>query len=274
MQSIIRAAGTAFALILYASLTTPATAQQSAIEIVYEVPSNVELRPIYERLKQGRVLEKLGELLSPLRLPRKLMMQTAQCDAPTRPYERGEPVTVCYELIDKVKKLVAEHSKDANEEVDEVSLINAAFIESALHETALSIFDVLDVPIWGRKFDAADRLAALLLAKFGEDTIRDVILNTALIFKWSDRTWTGQDFSTTASPEAQRFYNYLCIAYAADTIGLESLVPETLPKERAVWCNSEYQQVEQAFDLRIMPFVDPDLLVKVRATPWLTRAPH
>ena len=31
----------------------------------------------------------------------------------------------------------------------------------------------------------------------------------------------------------------------------------------------EYEQVRKAFDLRIMPYVDADLLIKIRSTPWL-----
>ena len=173
-----------------------------------------------------------------------------------------------------MRSLVAEHSKDPNNRnsFDEEGLVNAAFVEAALHQTARAIFDILDVPIFGRKFDAADSLAAFIMTQFGEDGIRELILNSTLIFIWSDRTWTGEDFASAVSPEAQRFYNYLCQAYGRDPIGLSSLVPKTLPRERAARCNAEYNQVKHAFDVRIMPFVDPDLLVKAKATPWLNWA--
>jgi hypothetical protein len=46
-----------------------------------------------------------------------------------------------------------------------------------------------------------------------------------------------------------------------------------LPKRRAERCQGEYDQIRRAFDLRIMPYVDPDLLIKARATPWLNWAP-
>jgi hypothetical protein len=41
-----------------------------------------------------------------------------------------------------------------------------------------------------------------------------------------------------------------------------------LPKDRADQCRDEYTQIRSAFNLRIMPYVDPDLLVQVRATKW------
>jgi hypothetical protein len=43
---------------------------------------------------------------------------------------------------------------------------------------------------------------------------------------------------------------------------------EILPKRRADRCRGEYEEVRHAFSLRIMPFVDPDLMIKIRATPW------
>jgi hypothetical protein len=42
-----------------------------------------------------------------------------------------------------------------------------------------------------------------------------------------------------------------------------------LPPDRADRCQGEYAQVRKAFNLRIMPYVDPDLLVKVKSSPWV-----
>jgi hypothetical protein len=271
MRCMIRAAAWVFVLMSSVDFIMPAAAEQSQIEISYEEPSNAELRPIYERLKQEAVLEELREFLSPLRLPRKLTVRTAQCDATTRPYERGGPVTICYEVISQVGRLVAEQSEQIKEGLDKESLIKSAFIQSTLHGTALAIFDILEVPVWGREFDAADRLAAFIMTQFGEDTMRVLIFNTANLFLLSGATWTGQDFASTASPKAQRYYNYLCMAYAADPIGFTNLKErlQFLDYRRWLRCEREYEAVKHAFDLRIMPFIDPDLLVKIRATPWL-----
>jgi hypothetical protein len=79
----------------------------------------------------------------------------------------------------------------------------------------------------------------------------------------------GSRFCQRRVPDAQRFYNYLCIAYAASPYDYDYLVRgRTLPKERAERCDGEYQQIKKAFNLRIMPYVDPDLLVKARARHW------
>jgi hypothetical protein len=42
-----------------------------------------------------------------------------------------------------------------------------------------------------------------------------------------------------------------------------------LPKKRAERCAREFAKFRMFFDLRIMPYVDPDLLITVRSTQWL-----
>src|SRR5256885_15371134 len=60
--------------------------QNSQIDIAYLEPSNSDYRAIYDRLKKRRVLEELREFLAPLRLPRKVLAKTEQCDQPSRPF--------------------------------------------------------------------------------------------------------------------------------------------------------------------------------------------
>ena len=95
------------------------------------------------------------------------------------------------------------------------------------------------------------------------------ILGTAHFFDWSAREWTGSDFAEATSPEAQRFYNFLCIAYGADPVLFANLQNSgVLPKYRRSSVAREYLQERTAFDLRLMPYIDPDLLVKARARSW------
>src|SRR5262249_19725021 len=108
-----------------------------------------------------------------------------------------------------------------------------------------------------------------------EDLALRTIFGTTIFFKASAKTWTGSAFADVSSPEEQRYYNYLCIVYGGAPISFRDLVTpdqngqRTLPYERAMRCASEYQQVLKAFNLRIMPFVDPNLLVAVRSMQWL-----
>jgi Putative metallopeptidase len=106
----------AFALLLSFALATPAEAQQSTpqsnINIAYETPTNPKLTSIYTRLKQRRVLEELQAFMVPLRLPRDLTVRLAQCDSENIPYKPQTPATICYELIDKIEQVAANHTTD------------------------------------------------------------------------------------------------------------------------------------------------------------------
>ena len=271
LNQTARSAAVAFVLLSLAGPTPEAAALQWQIKISYAEPADAHLRPIYERLKQRAVLEELQLFLAPLRLPGELTIRTAQCDATTLRHRPQGTATVCYEMIDAIESLVTKFTKDQD---FAQTVIIGAFIQTVLHETARAIFDILEVPVWGREKDAADRLAALIMTQFGEDVSRTTIVGTASLFMWSDKAWTGSDFSDTGSPDYQRFYNYVCIAFAAAPLQFGDLVDKgILPKRRAARCQDEYEQVRKAFDLRIMPYVDANLLIKARATPWLTWAP-
>jgi hypothetical protein len=249
------------------------TATSAQVQISYETPSDARFRPIYEGLKHRQVLERLQRFLRPLRLPQVLTVKLTQCGAETKPYESGGPVAICYELIERIIDVTTQNTKDANEQT---LITDGTFVEAVLHEVAHAVFDLLQVPIWGREDDAADRVAGLIMMQFSDQIAFTTIIGTAKFFEYSKRAWTGADFADLGSPEAQRFYNYLCIAYGGDPRTFQFLAPRPGPSQvarlserRAPRCEGEYLQVQHAFDLRIMPFVDPELLVKVRASQWL-----
>lgn len=273
------ATGAAMAALMASMMTVPAPAQQVPadlqnpnVEIVYKEPRTAAFKPISERLKQHRVLEQLRVFLAPLRLPRKLTVNVDECGAPTREYRAQGPITICYELVDQIERIAAKADASVRERV-----LVGAFVQVAFHETAHAVFDLLQVPVWGRANDAADRLAAFIMVNFGEDVAMQTILGTAEFFRLSGRTWNGSEFAEVNSPEAQRFYNYLCIALGGAPKSFDFLVnpkdknEQLLPDRRAERCQGEYEQVRMAFNLRIMPFVDPDILVRVRAIQWLPR---
>ncbi len=276
MKRIISAAAAAFALIYPIGDITPAAAQAPAagagnpqVEVAYVPPANPAFRPIHERLVKLQVLEELRQFLTPLRLPRKLTVHVEQCGASTRPYRPQGPAVVCYELIDQIEKFAAKANPNSREVI-----VVGTFVQAVFHEVAEAIFDILQVPVWGRAEDAADRLGAFLMLQFGEEAARKTIGGTATFFALSNRTWTGSAFAAVASPEAQRYFNFLCIAYGGAPKSFDYLVQAEkgksplLPESRARRCAGEYAQVRKAFNLRVMPFVDPDLLVRSRAAEW------
>jgi hypothetical protein len=282
MTRLCRAAPFLVAMLCFAA--DPARAQGAApmatpgqVKVSYEEPSNPKFSHHYEALKRRRVLERLQAFLAPLRLPRELTVRLAECNgADTMPYMSGGPVTLCYEIVDKIVTITAEHASNPREQT---LVADGTFVQAVLHEVAHAVFDLLQVPVWGREDDAADRVSAVVMVQFGEEVALTTIVGTAKFFEYSQHTWTGADFAELNSTEAQRFYNYLCIAYGGDPITFRFLAPRpgppsatglpALPEKRARQCAREYAQVSHAFDLRIMPYVDPDMVVKVKASQWL-----
>ena len=266
----------AMALALWGAVSATAVAQAPSdmqnpqIDIRYLQPDSAAYRPIHDRLKQRRVLEQLRQFLAPLRLPRRLAVNTGQCDAAARPYRPQGPVTICYEMVEQIERIAAKADP-----VERDSVIAGTIVLAVFHEVAEAVFDILQVPIWGRREDAADQLAAFIMLQFSEEVALRTILGAATFFQLSGRSWTGSDLADRNAPEAQRFFNFLCMAYGASPKSFEFLVvpgadgQPMLPENRAVRCAAEYASVRKAFNLRIMPHVDADLLVRVRAVQWL-----
>src|SRR5215475_9393412 len=76
------------------------TLQPQRVDIRYVAPKTAKLETIYELSKKVRVLEKVRDLLKPLRLPRRLLLKTEDCDGELNAWYDGEAVTVCYEFLD------------------------------------------------------------------------------------------------------------------------------------------------------------------------------
>jgi hypothetical protein len=217
MRRNVLAGAWALAVACSCLATPPALAQTGGKISVSYGPS--AFPGLQTRLQQRQVLQELAQFLSPLRLPRNLEITTRDCGSQHHPYVTGGPVTICYDLINQIEQAAAKIAPQNQTEQQRVLV--GSFIEVALHETAHAIFDILQVPIWGREEDAADRLAALIMVEFGEDMERTAIVGTAELFEYSaktGKTWTGSDFADTGSPDAQRYYNYLCIGAAADRL--------------------------------------------------------
>jgi len=268
----MRRATLAAAILGLTQWLSPAAATAAPqVSIAYgDAPANdAALVHAHDILVKSQALEELDSFLTPLRLPADLHIRSDACGGASRhPYDPStKTVTICYEMIARILE-IAKAQTDASD-ADRNQAILGTIVEDLFHETAYALFDLFDIPIWGRIDDAADRLTAFVMMQFGEDNARTTILGSALFFNWSARSWTGKDFASTEAPEAQRFYNFLCIAYGGDPIAFANLKTNgALPEYRSAQCAKEYQQVRKAFDLRLMPFIDPDLLVKARARTW------
>jgi hypothetical protein len=250
----------------------PAAAPTGAVKIQYgpATTSNQPLAHARDLMTQDKALEELQLFLTPLRLPRDLNIVMAECGgAESHAYTSDPPtVTICYERIAKILA-VAKANADPKTK-DETLVDTGAITETLLHETAYGIFDILHVPVWGRIDDAADELAGLIMLQFGEDAAKVTVFGTAKYLIWSSSTVSNAALSSAESPEMQRFYDFLCIALGGDQVdfGSMDLPSELIAPHRFARCSDEYQKVRKAFNLRIMPYIDPDLLVRARVRDW------
>jgi hypothetical protein len=285
MKRLLRPTALCLVALLLVWRCGPAAAQQlhnNQIDIAYVAPTNPDFQRYYAGLKARKVLEELQAFLAPLKLQRKITVKVDQCNQPVQLYRPGEAVVICYEYVDALQKLAAKIPADGATArgVTRDDAIVGAFVQAVLQQMASAVFDALDTPIWGREQDAADKLAGFLMLQFGAQTARRLLNGAAYFFEASDRTWTGSDFSDVRGTDAQRFYNYLCIAYGYDQRTFGDFVEgaasahadqraDVLPLSRAKLCAKEYNDLKWAFDSLILPNVDAALLAKVLARNWL-----
>jgi hypothetical protein len=222
----------------------------------------------------------MQRFLSPLVLTREIEVQFEQCDAPELRYEPGGPATVCYEYVEEIERMApsAQQVELSQGTVTREETIVGPTVQAVLHQAALAIFDALDVPVWGRREDAANRVAAFVMLQFGEQTAWSTIVGSA----WFLAGTAGgpSDFGDVRGTVAQRYYTMLCIAMGSPSIGGNQQLFATfagtqaagsLPGERAANCRNEYATLALAFDKTLAPYVNPAKLELVRSKPmnWI-----
>jgi hypothetical protein len=248
------------------------TAPGSApIEIAYVPPALPYLQPVYERLKQRKVLEQLRDFLSPLILPVTLRITALQCGETNAFWAgRAEGLKLCYEYVDWVERLApAETTPEGFTPQDAIA---GEFVEVTLHEMGHAVFDLFEVPVFGREEDAADEMAGFLMLQFGQDVALRTIGGTAYTYQQQalQSHWSRTTFADEHETDQQRFYNYLCLAYGAQPATFQRFVDSNLlPAKRAANCGREYRQVQRAFMKTVMPHIDQELMKKVQAMQML-----
>ena len=274
MYRVLMKSAAVIAAIVLASETQGTRAwgdtNESWFDIAYVEPADPALHPVYERLRQRKVLEELRLFLSPLVLPEKALIKTDQCNGKLRiPYESGQPVVICYEYVVRIGELAPAVATPSG--VSREQALIGAFAQLALHKVAFLIFDVFEIPVWGREEDAADKLAAYVMLQFDEALAIRTIKGAVWFFEAFNQTWTGSDFARETSPELQRFYNFLCMAYGGRTETFRQIVGDTLLKtRRAENCPHEFREERYAFRKLILPHLDPQRLAEVMAMQWAT----
>ena len=216
------------------------------------------------------MLEDLRAFLSPLRLPRTIQVKVDECGSSTVHYKPGGPVIICYESVAALQRTAPDVTLQIGGlPFTKEDAVAGAFVHAVLHEVARAVFDILEIPVWGREEHAADRVAGYMMFQFGEKVAYRTLVGTAWFLVQSGVAITGMptgEFSYVREVEGgtlQRFYNTLCIALGGDPAKFAFLA-KTLPEGRAKWCRWEFVQLQRSFADTFMPHVDRELLRKVQ----------
>jgi hypothetical protein len=250
------------------------TAKTNSIGIQYAEPQSADHRQVLQLVKENKTLEKIQALLSPLRLPRRLLIKTQGCDGVSNAWYDGESVTVCYEYLDELWKNAAQETTPAG--IAPIDTLIGPVVDVFLHEVGHAVFDILQVPLFGREEDAADQFSVYIVLKLEKNEARRLVMGNAYQYKGDLQTSTVstplKKFSDEHGTPAQRFYNVLCLAYGADKVLFADFVSKGfLPQDRSDGCEAEYAQVDYAFKRLIMPSVDVKL-ARTMHKRWLPSA--
>jgi hypothetical protein len=267
---------TKYVLLLWCLLCADASSAPASemkpkqVEIQYVEPKNPKLRPVYEEIRKARALEKLQNLLAPLRLPRRLLIKTEDCDGISNAWYEEDAVTVCYEFLDDIWKNVPPSPAAG---ISQIDALLGPLVDVFLHEVGHAVFDYWQMPLFGREEDAADQFSTYIMLQFDKNDARRLILGNAWQYKGDLRApalvRSLRHFSDVHGTPSQRYYNVLCIAYGADPVLFADFVTSgRLPKDRAEGCEFEYQQVANAWAKLVAPNIDQDLRKQLH-TSWL-----
>jgi hypothetical protein len=275
------AAGIAMALpnsgLIQAQTSIAQTDQPNRISIAYVPPSNSAFQQLYDLLRERRALERIQEVLSPLRLPEALTIKITECGAVNSWYRRENfkpTVTICYELLKHILDSLPKRTTPAG--ITPADAAAGQFFQVTLHEVGHAAFNILDVPIFGREEDAADNFATYIMLQFRQGQARRLIGGAA----WAWRAYLGDyrknpvvqtrlaAFASEHGLPQERFYNLLCSASGANKKEFAD-VESYLLLNRAPNCSREYRTLLHAFHKEIGPHIDPEIASRVLDTNWL-----
>jgi hypothetical protein len=269
------------ALVSSTLLMTPAAAEtwesipaNPRVAVEYRAPESTQFESVYDSLKQRKMLEELQHFLAPLQLPHPLRLLTKQCGQVNAFYSPStRSLTICYELaahiIDSAPLTVSEDGFITRE-----AAIVGNLVGIALHEGGHMLFDMLDVPVFGREEDAADETASFIALQFNKDVARTIV--KGFVYFWARQQDPAASapmsvWSDEHGKASQRMYNTLCLAYGGDPQTFQEFVNQGwLPKERAAHCDREFTQLRLAFVSAVLPFIDRELMLRVQKAQWLT----
>jgi len=247
--------------------------ETNQFDYFYIEPTNPDHRPIYERLKQARLLEQFQEYLSPLRLPQRVNLKVQGCNGWANATFWGDDIIVCYEYFEFIMKFAPTEDRYGLTPRD--ALIGAT-VDVFLHEVGHAVLQILEIPFFGGEEDVADYFATYVMLKFNKEDARRLILGASFIsgneaLKMQSEAPELRLLAASHSLPAQRHFNRWCLAYGFDPVLFaDAITRNMMPRSRSANCRYEYLTNERAFNALIMPYIDQDVMRTVLAKKWFS----
>ena len=217
-------------------------------------PSERGKKPMPADIKSGfqEIADGLNGVIA---LPRDVYLNIDSCGEANAFYDPDGPqIKICYELIAQYEKEFKTVSKDAKE-IDD--MVEDTLVQTLFHELGHCLIDQWDLPATGREEDAVDQLATVLLLD-GSASGQKSAINAALEFaiassdeeKGDMLFWDEHSFSKT------RFYDMVCLVYGSNPAKNSFMIgDDTLPKQRAQRCPTEYKKADHAWMKLLQPYI-------------------
>jgi hypothetical protein len=232
--------------------------------VVYETPTNPQLKPLYERLKSERWLERMHAVVRAFRQTRPVTLKLDQCGEVDAYYSR-RTVGLCYEYLQVImRRIEAGHLPPW---VTAEQALAGAFVEAILHELAHALIEQHRIPVLGREEEAADQISTMIMLDLGGGEADNLIKGAAHVYlSWMAyfQSRPARQLASGASARearahptaSQRLYNIVCIAYGADPKSFAAVAKAVdLPEERAEDCDDENALLQRSYRALVRPHV-------------------
>jgi hypothetical protein len=258
-------------------------AENPRIHIEYQTPKDPTQQNVYETVRQRHMLEMVRKIFSPFILGDiDLNIRTISCDGVSNAwYQRVgnvPTVSICYEYLQEIWESMPEETKEVMGATMKDAVCGQLFFAVA-HELGHAMFDIFDVPVFGRAEDAADEFATYIMLQFGGDQALQLVDGAAYGYhayiKDLDTkpqvTLPLAAFSSDHGAPEERYFNLICIAYGYDERLFRSAM-DKIPPSRAKKCKFEYEDLKFAMRTVFWPHLDHEKVRRVLAMKWFVDA--
>jgi len=253
------------------------------IHIEYQIPKNPAHQRVYDAVVQRHTLEMVRKIFSPFILGDiDLNIRTISCDGVSNAwYQRVDnvpTVSICYEYLEEIWQSMPEETKEVMGATMKDAVCGQLFFAVA-HELGHAMFDIFDVPVFGRQEDAADQFATFIMLQFGGEQALQLIDGAAYGYHTYIKDLSAKPqvtlplaaFSSDHGAPEQRYFNLICTAYGYDERLFISEM-DKIPPSRAKKCKFEYEELKFAFHTVFWPHLEHDKVKRVLAMKWFIDA--